>query len=321
MSELRVVFLGTSSGKPTLSRNVSAVALQLDGRLILFDCGEATQIQFMRAGLKTSRLGLLCLSHLHGDHINGLPGMLSTMGLNQHERPVCVRGPTGLREYLRVMRRLGILVPRFRLSAEEIDQRGPIFSDGTLRVLAAPLDHRIETWGFRFEERDRPGRFDLKAAVGLGVPRGPAFGRLQQGEPVTLPGGGVVRPEQVLGPPRPGRKIAYVPDTRPCAGADWLARGVDLLIHEGTYSHQLADDARQRGHSTVVEAAEAACRAGAGRLAITHVSPKHDDPRPLLAEARSVFRDTIIARDLLALSVQQREASSAEVSSAEAPSR
>jgi ribonuclease Z len=307
MSELRVVFLGTSSGKPTLQRNVSSVGLVLEGQLVLFDCGEGTQLQMIRAGLRPSRLALVAISHLHGDHLNGLPGFLSTLGMNQHERSVRVLGPRGLRDYVRSLRRLGILVPRFPLSTCEIEALGEVHQAPQFRVLAAPLDHRIETWGFRFEEHDRPGRFDVEGAEALGVPRGPLFGQLQRGQSVTLADGRVIQSDQVMGPPRPGRTVAYVPDTLPCDGAAWLADGVDLLIHEGTYSHTLLADAQERGHSTVRQAAEMARRAGAKRLIITHISPKHDDPRPLLAEAREVFEPTIIAKDLLSVEVPVKE--------------
>jgi ribonuclease Z len=306
MSDLRVVFLGTSSGKPTLSRSVSAVALVLDGELVLFDCGEGTQVQFTRAGLRPSKLVLACITHFHGDHINGVPGLLATMGLNQHENPVTIAGPHGLRDYFAMLRRLGIFAPRYPMKIREITGEGEIYQCPRFRISAAPVEHRIETWGFRFEEAARPGRFDLEAVGRLGVPKGALWGRLQAGETVEIEGGVTVRPEQVLGEARSGRVVAYVVDTRPCDAAVRLAFGADLLIHEGTYGPEMAEQAAARAHSTVVEAAEIAREAQVERLALTHLSPKYPNTGPLLDAARKVFPNTVMARDLMELDVPRK---------------
>ncbi len=298
MSELRIVTLGTSSGKPTLSRNVASVALMLDGILSLFDCGEGTQLQFIRAGLKPSRVAVVCISHFHGDHINGLPGFLSTLSLNKHDRPVTVCGPKGLRTYFATLRRLAIFIPRYPLNVVEIEEEGVVYKGDAFQISAARVDHRIETWGFRFQEKDRPGRFDLAKAKSLGVPPGPMFGRLQRGKSVTTPAGDTVEPSQVLGPVRPGRVVAYVTDTRPCSKAIELARGAHILLHEGTYGPELTKEAHQRGHCTVEDAARAAKQAEVEQLVITHVSPKHFDLGPLVGAARKIFRKTRIAQDL-----------------------
>jgi ribonuclease Z len=307
MSELRVVFLGTSSGKPTLARNVASVALMHDGSLVLFDCGEGTQVQFMRARLRPSRVVLICITHFHGDHINGLPGFLSTMVTNQHDKPVVVAGPPGLKAYFRTLRQLGIFVPRFRVVLKELRRPGSCFGAEKFTVRADRVDHRIETWAFRFQERDRPGRFDLEAATRLGVPRGPLYGRLQRGQTVELDDGRTVRPDQVLGPTRPGRAVAYITDTRPCPASERLADGVDLLVHEGTYAPELLDQASERGHSTVTQAAEIAAKAAAKRLVLTHISPKHEDIRPLLAAARDIYPGAVIARDLMEMTIPAPE--------------
>tara|TARA_B100000029_G_scaffold505935_1_gene587712 strand:+ start:128 stop:1051 length:924 start_codon:yes stop_codon:yes gene_type:complete len=298
MSELRVVFLGTSSGKPTLARNVPAVALFIDGTLVLFDCGEGTQNQFVRARLRPGRVALVCLTHFHGDHVNGLPGFLSTLALNQHDKPVVALGPSGMCDYFSSLRRLQIFVPRYPLKVKEIETPGLCFEHDLFTLEAGQLDHRIETWGFRFEERSRPGRFDLEEAKRLGVPSGPLYGELQKGRPVRLENGTVVEPGAVLGEARPGRSVAYITDTRPCEGAVHLAQNVDLLIHEGTYGPEMEQEAHKRGHCTVVDAATLAKKAGVGRLVITHISSKYRDIRPLLKAARQIFPDTIIARDL-----------------------
>lgn len=298
MSELRIVTLGTSSGKPTLSRNVASIALMIDGVLALFDCGEGTQLQFIRAGLKPSRVAVVCISHFHGDHINGLPGFLSTLSLNKHDRPVTVCGPKGLKMYFATLRRLGIFVPRYPLTVVEIAKEGVVFEGDDFRILAGRVEHRIETWGFRLQEHDRPGRFDLAKAKSLGVPSGPLFGKLQRGANVQTPAGDTVEPSQVLGPARPGRVVTYVTDTRPCAKAVDLARGANMLLHEGTYGPELTAEAHQRGHCTVEDAARTAKQAEVDQLVITHVSPKHFDLGPLVGAARKIFRNTRIAQDL-----------------------
>ncbi|MCA9562113.1 MAG: ribonuclease Z [Myxococcales bacterium] len=297
MSELRVVFLGTASGKPTPSRNVSAIALLLDGVLTLFDCGEGTQTQFIRAGVRASGLEAVCISHFHGDHINGLPGFLSTLALNQHDGEVAVVGPEGLGTYFDTLRKLSIFVPRYPLKPFEIQQPGAVYRGENFRITTERLNHRIETWGFRFEEFERPGRFDLDAARALDIPPGPVYGRLQRGETVTLSDGRTIHPESVVGPSRPGRCVVYIPDTRPCDAAIRLAAGCDLLIHEGTYNAGLEAQAHSRGHSTVADAARVAAQAGVKRLAITHISPKHTDLRELERAAKEIFPETRVMRD------------------------
>jgi ribonuclease Z len=307
MSGLRVVFLGTSSAKPTLSRGLPAVALILDGVLVLFDCGEGTQLQFTRAGLRPSRLVLLCISHFHGDHINGIPGLLSTMNLDQHADPVTVMGPVGLKSYFRELRRLGIFQPRFPLTVLELDNKEREIRMDGFRVVADRVEHSLETWGFRFEEDSKPGRFNLDAARALGIPMGPLYGQLQHGEIVTLEDGRVIQPGEVLGAQRAGRVVAYVTDTRPCETALRLGQDADLLIHEATYARDMADQAAERRHSTSTEAAHIAARAGARKLVLTHLSPKYTDLTALIGEAREVFPNTQVAKDLVEIEILPRE--------------
>ena len=306
MSELKIVFLGTGSGRPTLRRNVASVFLQYGGDAVLFDCGEGTQMQVQRAGVRTSRLVAIALSHFHGDHVNGLPGFIGTMGLNGQEDAVTLIGPRGLPKWLRALHEVHILRPSFPLrlveNAEEELFRGDGFSLEGVR-----LRHRIPTHGFVFREDDQPGRFDVERARELGVPSGPLFGKLQRGESITLDNGDVVEPTAVLGPARRGRSVAYISDTRPSDNVVEAVRGVDVLIHEATYLHELAEQAGDRGHSTVQQAAEIAARAEVGRLILTHVSPKFGRRKPILAEAHAVFANVALAEDLDEFSVPIRE--------------
>jgi ribonuclease Z len=306
---MRVIPLGTSSGKPTLRRNVSALALVRESEWLLFDCGEGTQMQVSRARINPNRLSAIFITHLHGDHFNGLSGLLSTMGLDRREKGLALMGPRGIREYLDTLARLKILYVNYPLMLRELgaadlsDGPGLVYEAERYTVSARPLDHRVFALGYRVEERPRPGRFNLERARALGVPEGPLFGRLQTGEDVRLADGRVIHPSDVLGPPRPGKAVAYCTDTRPCAAAVELARGVDLLVHEATFTEELADEAREFGHSTAAQAATIAREAGARRLLITHFSSRYPDATPLLEEARAIFPDTMLAEDLMEVEV------------------
>jgi ribonuclease Z len=301
-----VIPLGTSSGKPTLRRNVSALALRREGEWLLFDCGEGTQTQIARAGLNPTRLAAIFITHLHGDHFNGTSGLLSTMGLDRRTRGLTMVGPRGIREYLDTLARLKILFINYPLDLRE---HGPmtdatdVYQTVDYTVSSRQLDHRIFAIGYRVEEHPRPGRFNLERARELGIPEGPLFGKLQSGHDIRLEDGRVIHPSDVLGPPRPGKSVAYCTDTRPCRASVELARGVDLLIHEATYTEDLAGEAHEYGHSTAAEAARIALEAGARRLLITHFSTRYGDPSVLLDEARAFFPNTLLAQDLMEVEV------------------
>lgn len=303
---MRVIPLGTSSGKPTLKRNVSALAVVREAEWLLFDCGEGAQMQIARAALSPSRLAAICITHLHGDHFNGLPGLLSTMGLDQRARELTLIGPGGIREYLDTLQRLRIAFLTYPVELKEFSSLGgltAVYETADYTVSASPLDHRLFALGYRVDERPRPGRFDVESARELGVPEGPLWGRLQSGEVVQLENGNIVHPSDVLGPERPGKSVAYCLDTRPCAMSLELARGVDLLIHEATYTEAFAAEAREYGHSTAAQAARTARDAGARQLLITHFSTRFADPAPLLEEARAIFSETVLAEDFLEIEV------------------
>jgi ribonuclease Z len=323
---MKVIPLGTSSGKPTLKRNVSATAVVREGEWLLFDCGEGTQLQIQRAGLSPHRLSAIFITHLHGDHFNGLAGLLATMGLDRRDRALTLVGPTGMREYLDTLARLKILFVNYRLEVREfedeplatassgrlgggVDQDGGssrlsiVYETPDYLVYTRPLDHRIFALGYRVEERPRVGKFDLARALALGIPEGPMFGRLQAGDDIQLADGRIIRPTDVLGPPRPGKTIAYCADTRPCEAARDLARNADLLIHEATYTADLNSEAREFGHSTAAQAAGIAVEAGSRRLLLTHFSTRFPDVSPLCDEARLIFPETTAAHDLVEIEV------------------
>ena len=307
---MRVIPLGTSSGKPTLKRNVSALAVARDGEWLLFDCGEGTQTQIIRAGLSPSRLAAIFITHLHGDHFNGLAGLLSTMGMDRRERELTLVGPPGIGEYLNTLERLKVLFVNYPLRLMELGREDlepstltTLFETREYAVLTAALDHRVFALGYRVAEKPRPGRFHLDRALALGVPPGPLFGRLQAGETIQLDDGRLIRPADVLGEPRAGKSVTYCLDTRPCAASLGLARQADLLIHEATYASELEEEAKQYGHSTAAQAARTAKEAGARRLLLTHFSTRYADTAPLLEEARQIFPDSVLAYDLMEVDV------------------
>ena len=295
---LKVVVLGSGASVPLLHRRSPAVGVQIEGDTYLFDCGEGTQLQWRRARLRFGRLRAICITHLHGDHVNGLVGLLQTLSLGDRQAPLSVYGPPGLRAYLRAIGEVQGVRFGYRLTVVE-SEGGRLHEGDEHHIECRSLDHGPATLGYALVESDRPGRFDTEEAARLGLPPGPAYGRLQRGETVPLESGGEVRPEQVMGPPRPGRRVAYCVDTRPCDAAVELAAAASLFICDSTFGSDLEKEAGARGHSTAAQAAAMARDAGAQRLLLTHISARYYDSRPLLDEARAIFSATDIASDLL----------------------
>jgi ribonuclease Z len=308
MGTTTLIPLGTSAALPLRNRHFSAVALQWAGRLLLFDCGEGTQFQLLRAGLKAPRIEALFLTHLHGDHWYGLPGLLATLGMVGHARPLTLVGPHGLAACLAALP--GMDAQPFPLLFVELDEgfgQGIVYETAAFTVEARPLAHTVFTVGYRFQERTRPGNLIPDALRHLGVTDYAHLRQLKAGHAVTLPDGRTVRPQDVTGPSKPGVSFAYVTDTRPCEGGRLLARGVDLLYHEATFAEAHRDRAVETGHSTAREAAGVARAAGARRLLLGHFSARYPDPAVLVAEARTVFQNTEAAMELEAYSPHENE--------------
>ena len=311
---MQVTFLGTSSGVPTRARNVSAVALRLPQRseLWLFDCGEGTQHQFLRSDLRVSQLRRIFITHMHGDHVFGLPGLLASLGLAGSCAGIDLYGPDPLRDYLEgVLRtsstRIGYPLRSHRV--KEAARTGAVLlDDDDLLVRCTLLTHRVPAYAYRVEQKPRPGRFDVAAARALGIPPGPIYADLKAGREICLDDGRIIRGSSLCGPPRPGCSVVYCTDTVFCEAAVDLAQGADLLIHEATFAHGEAELAFQRQHSTSTMAAQTALAAGVGQLALTHLSPRYMPGNPitpddLLAEARAIFPNTLVAKDFLCLDV------------------
>jgi len=305
-----IIPLGTASAMPVGHRHLSALAVERKGRILLFDCGEGTQYRLLHADLSRARIDAIFVTHLHGDHCYGLPGLLSTMALQQRRDPVTMVVPEGARAMLEAIPGAHPDELPFSVEVREI---GPglseacVYETDELTVTARPLQHRRFAMGFRLAERTRPGRFDPERARALGVPEGPAFARLQDGTAVTLDDGTTVQPEQVMGPPRPGLAVAYVTDTRPCDGGRALAADADLLYHDATFGSELQERAVETGHSTAHEAAEVARDAGARRLLLGHISARYDDSTPIGEEARTVFPRAEVATELRRYVLDPRE--------------
>jgi ribonuclease Z len=303
---MRITFLGTAAARPTVGRNVSSLVVQREGELLMFDCGEGTQRQMMRYGTGFA-LDDVFFSHLHADHFLGIIGLIRTLGLQGREEPIRLWTPRGTEDTLRQAVELGgeriaFPVEIHGLEAGEAVERGPY------AVVPFRTSHRGgRSLGYAVAEHPRLGRFDPARATELGVPEGPLWGRLHHGEDVEV-GGRVVRAAEVVGPPRPGRRVVYSGDTRPVAATARAAHVADLLVHEATFAGDEAARARATGHSTAREAARIAVQAGARRLVLTHFSPRYaDDPRTLEREARAVFPEVTSAFDGLALEIAYRD--------------
>ena len=300
------MFLGTSGSMPTPGRSAPSLAVRREGELLLFDCGEGTQRQLMRAGLGFPSRFRIFISHLHGDHVFGLPGLIHTLSLLDREDPLEIYGPPGISDFLSCVRSTVGLRPSFELRVVEVGEGIVLEGEGYV-VRAAWVEHSVPTLAFSLEEKPRPGRFHPERARALGVPEGPLWKKLQLGEPVKTPDGRLVRPEDVLGPPRRGLKIVYSGDTGPSEALIELARGADLLIHECTFDDGLLERALRDGHSTPSIAAEAALRAGVKELVLTHLSARYKDPSLLLEQARRVFPNVRVAEDLTRVVLRRPE--------------
>lgn len=299
---MQLTFLGTSAGVPTRTRNVTAMLLQLQHPtqpgLWLFDCGEGTQHQLLRTAFHPGKIERIFISHLHGDHLFGLPGLICSRSMAGNIQPLTIYGPQGVKEYVETSLRLSGSWTDFPLEIVEI-RAGKILDDGLRQVTAYPLDHPLECYGFRVEEHDKPGALDAKRLIEAGVPFGPLFQRLKAGESITLADGRTVNGADFLAPATPGKKIAIFGDTAPCESALEIARDVDLMVHEATLEAAMAEKANSRGHSSSKQTAQLARAANVKQLIITHVSSRYDAEgcRRLLAECRSIFPACELAED------------------------
>ncbi|PHM74967.1 ribonuclease Z [Xenorhabdus kozodoii] len=298
---MELKFLGTSAGIPTKARNVTSLILDLQGirnTLWMFDCGEGTQHQILRSSIKVSRLEKIFITHLHGDHIFGLPGLLCSRSMGGSSDPLTLYGPTGIRQFVETTLQLSSSFLTYPLEIIEV-QPGQLFDDGELNVTAYALNHRVECYGYRIEEHDKTGALDAEKLNQDGIPRGPWMQTLKQGGTVTLEDGRTICGKDYAGTPIRGKSLAIFGDTEPTPEALKLAANVDVMVHEITLEDALAAKANERGHSTTKQAATLARDAKVKHFIATHISGRYgvkDCPR-LLAECREIFPNTDLAAD------------------------
>jgi ribonuclease Z len=287
---LRVTFLGTSGAIPTTERNPAALFVSREGDDLLFDCGEGTQRQMMRYGTGFG-VDHLFVTHTHGDHVLGIPGLTQTMDFNERERPLAVHVPAGER---RVAKRLLAATgddPSYPVRVNEVRAGDVALDAEEYEVRAFDVNHRTNAVGYAIVEDDRKGRFDReKAETELGIEPGPKYSKLHRGESVELDDGTVVQPDEVVGDPRPGRKLVYTGDTTPVGSTVDVAENADLLVHDATFTSELAERAEATAHSTASQAGSIATQANAKRLALVHISSRYaGDVSGHESEARDAF--------------------------------
>jgi len=305
---LSVTFLGTSAARPTVERNVSAMALVREGETLLFECGEGTQRQMMRYGVSFA-LSEIFFTHFHADHFLGVIGLIRTLGLQTRAEPMRLYGPKGAKKLLNQALQLGVERVPFEVEVQEV-KPGDVITGGNRAprtaydIHAFATDHGGGSVGYALREHERPGRFDPDKARAAGVPEGPLWGKLQRGEAVELPDGRNVVPEGIVSEKRRGRIVVFTGDTRPCAAVVDAAQGADLLIHEATFGEEEKERAKETGHSTAREAAQVALAAKARRLVLSHVSARYSiSADELVKEAREVFKETVVAKDGMTIEV------------------
>ena len=307
---MNITFLGTSSGVPTLTRNVSSLALKLSqsSEVWLFDCGEGTQHQIMKSNIKSSQIKKIFITHMHGDHIYGLPGLLATLGLSGKSNGIEIFGPSELRGFVNSALNSSFCKLSFPLQFVEVEnfasQNKILFENNKIKVNCACLKHRIPAYGYRVSEKDKPGIFDIKKAKIMKIVPGPIYSELQQGKKVVLADGRILDGKEFCGPPRKGESFVYCTDTVFSESAVSLSKNADLLVHESTFSKEDESMAHEKLHSTTIMAAKTALLSNTKKLIITHFSPRYTSknsitPSDLLKEAQKVFPNTQLAKDFL----------------------
>jgi len=312
---VNITFLGTSSGVPTLTRNVSSLALKLSQKaeVWLFDCGEGTQHQLIKSTIKSSQIRKIFITHMHGDHIYGLPGLLATLGLSGNSKGIDIYGPSNLKNFISSALKNSYCKISFPLKFFEVENSAQtntnLFEDELMEVKCASLKHRLPAFGYRVNEKDKPGQFNLEKAKKLNIPEGPIYGRLHSGQRVKLEDGRILNGSDFCGEPRKGESFVYCTDTIFSKRAVELSKNVDLLVHESTFSDKDEEMAFEKLHSTTIMAAKTALLSNAKKLVLTHISPRYTPkslvkPRDLLNEAKQIFPNTFLAKDFLTTKIR-----------------
>ena len=307
---MNFVFLGTGAGMPAKARNVSSIALQLleeRKSVWLFDCGEATQHQILHTSVKPGKIEKIFITHLHGDHIFGLPGLLSSRSFQDGKNMLTLYGPKGIEEYVLTSLKISGTHLKYELEIVEVAE-GIVFEDAGFVVEARKLEHGIECFGYRIMEKDRPGELQVEALMNLGIKPGPLFKQIKNGETVQLEDGTVINGADFVGKPKKGKVITILGDTRTCENSYKLAEDCDYLVHEATFAGDSEELAYEYFHSTTTQAAKTALIANAKNLILTHISSRYvaEDVQELLQEAVEIFPNTVIAEDLIKIEIQNK---------------
>ena len=312
---MNITFLGTSSGVPTLTRNVSSLALKLSqsSEVFLFDCGEGTQHQLMRSNIKSSQIKKIFITHMHGDHIYGLPGLLATLGLSGKSKGIEIYGPSQLRGFINSALSSSFCKLSFPLNFVEVEnfalENKVLFEDNKIKINCSCLKHKVPAYGYRVSEKDKPGIFNIKMAESMNIKPGPIYSELQKGNKVALADGRSFDGKTFCGPPRKGKSFVYCTDTVFSESAVSLSKNADLLVHESTFSEEDESMAYEKLHSTTIMAAKTALLSNTKKLIITHLSPRYNNknaitPSDLLKEAQKVFPNTQLAKDFLTAEIK-----------------
>lgn len=298
----KLLFLGTSAAVPTVRRGHPCIALWWKGEILLFDCGEGAQRQLMSAGLSFEKITGIFITHMHGDHVLGLPGLLMTMALQNRRRPLNLYGPKGLRSFIEFCLPMTSYKLGFPIDIFEIGN-GLVHSGKKYKVYSHGVRHSVESYAYCFKEDDRPGKFNVKKAEELNIKPGPLRSMLVEGKPIKLEDGRIIMPEEVVAPPRPGVKIVYTGDMGNTPGFEEFCMNADILIHEATFDESMSSEADNLQHSTCVDAAKLAAAAGVKKLILTHISSRYSDVSILLEQAKRFFRNVQVAEDFLSIEI------------------
>ena len=306
MTQLSIIFLGTGGSWPTIKRNVTSIAVKRGREVILFDCGEGTQRQFQKSKLSYMQICNVFITHFHGDHFLGLPGLIQTMQLNDREKSLHIYGPNGMKKLASQLFSLGYFRPSYKVVAHEVNDGDVLeFHGYVIRVLR--VRHNVPALAYCLEEKERPGKFDKPKALKLGIPEGPLFSKLQKGQSITLKDGTVITSDMILGSPRKGRKIVISGDTKPYEKMIEFSKNADVLIHEATFDSELEDIAIEYGHTTAFQAAEIAKKAHVERLFLNHISPRYLNHQVLEDDARKVFKNSFVPKDFQEVEVKLKK--------------
>lgn len=306
MTQLHIIFLGTGGSWPTIKRNVSSIAIKRGSEILLFDCGEGTQRQFQQSNLSYMQISKIFITHYHGDHFLGLPGLIQTMQLNDRDKPLHIYGPKGMEKLIDQLLALGYFRPSYEIVSHDIYSGDEIeFDDYTIYSLT--VKHNVPSLSYCLLEHRRPGRFNKTKALEIGIPEGPLFSKLQRGQSVILSNGKLITPDMVLGPSRKGRMIVISGDTTPCEEMITFSKNADILIHEATFGKELEKIAKEYGHTTASQAAKIAKKANVKKLFLVHISPRYLDYHVLQNEARKVFLQSFVPKDFHEIEVKLKK--------------